>query len=75
MRLLSLTEMKPKSGWFAGITRNVVVLGWVSLLTDMASEMLYPVMPLFLTGVLGAPPVLLGFIDGTAEGISSGAVI
>jgi len=55
-----------------GITRNVVILGWVSFLTDMASEMLYPIMPLFLTGTLGASPALLGLIDGLAEGISSG---
>ncbi|HWZ58669.1 MAG TPA: MFS transporter, partial [Gemmatimonadaceae bacterium] len=55
-----------------GITRNVVVLGWVSFLTDVASEMLYPVMPLFLVGTLGASPALLGVIDGIAEGVSSG---
>src|SRR3954452_14544780 len=54
-----------------GITRNVVVLGWVSFFTDVASEMLYPVMPLFLVGTLGASPMLLGFIDGIAEGGSS----
>lgn len=51
-----------------GVSRNVVVLGWVSLLTDLASEMLYPVMPLFLVGTLGASPALLGLIDGVAEG-------
>ena len=55
-----------------GITRNVVILGWVSFFTDLASEMLYPVMPLFLVGTLGASPALLGLIDGLAEGISSG---
>lgn len=55
-----------------GITRNVAILGWVSFLTDVASEMLYPVMPLFLVGTLGASPALLGLIDGIAEGISSG---
>ncbi|MGE5612364.1 MAG: MFS transporter [Bacillota bacterium] len=55
-----------------GITRNVVILGWVSLLTDLASEMLYPVMPLFLMGLPGGSPLLLGWIDGLAEGVSSG---
>ena len=55
-----------------GITRNVIVLGWVSFLTDVASEMLYPVMPLFLVGSLGASPAVLGLIDGLAEGVSSG---
>ena len=53
------------------LSRNVIVLGWVSLLTDMASEMLYPLMPLFVTGVLGASPAVLGLIDGIAEGGSS----
>jgi MFS family permease len=54
-----------------GITRNVFVLGWVSFFTDVASEMLYPVIPLFLVGTLGASPALLGLIDGIAEGASS----
>jgi len=54
-----------------GLSRNVYVLGWVAFLTDMASEMLYPVIPLFLTGVLGASPAILGLIDGIAEGGSS----
>src|SRR3954452_5169044 len=54
-----------------GLSRNVIVLGWVSLLTDMASEMLYPVLPLFITGTLGASPAVLGLIDGVAEGASS----
>ena len=54
-----------------GTSRNVFVLGWVSFFTDVASEMLYPVMPLFLVGTLGASPALLGLIDGIAEGGSS----
>ncbi len=53
------------------LSRNVIALGWVSFFTDMASEMLYPVMPLFLVGTLGASPALLGLIDGIAEGSSS----
>jgi len=57
---------------FRGISRNVWALGWVSFFTDLASEMLYPVMPLFLTMTLGASPTLLGLIDGFAEGISTG---
>jgi MFS family permease len=55
-----------------GVGRNVIALGWVSFFTDLASEMLYPIIPLFLVGTLGATPALLGFIDGLAEGISSG---
>lgn len=55
-----------------GITKNVIVLGWVSLLADVASEMLYPIIPLFVVGTIGASPALLGVIEGIAEGISSG---
>jgi MFS family permease len=55
-----------------GIGRNVIVLGWVSLFTDLASEMLYPLIPLFIVHTLGASPGVLGLIDGIAEGISSG---
>jgi MFS family permease len=57
---------------FRGISRNVIALGWVSFFTDLASEALYPVMPLFLVGTLGASPAILGLVDGLAEGISSG---
>ncbi len=53
------------------VGRNVFVLGGVSLLTDLASEMLYPIIPLFLTGTLGASPAIMGLIDGVAEGGSS----
>ncbi|MFZ3209344.1 MAG: MFS transporter [Geobacteraceae bacterium] len=56
---------------FKGITGNVLVLGLVSLLTDVSSEMIYPLLPLFLTTVLGAGPVFLGVIEGVAESISS----
>lgn len=50
------------------LSRNIFALGWVSFFTDMASEMLYPIFPLFVTGVLGASPAIFGVIDGTAEG-------
>ena len=56
---------------FGSITRNVVFLGLVSLFTDLATEMLYPIIPLFLVGTLGTSPALLGLIEGLAEGISS----
>lgn len=55
-----------------GVGRNVIVLGWVSLFTDLASEMLYPLIPLFMVHTLGASPAVLGLVDGLAEGISSG---
>jgi len=46
------------------------VLGLISLFTDIASEMLYPITPLFLTTVLGASMVVVGIIEGLAEFIS-----
>jgi MFS family permease len=47
------------------------MLGWVSFFTDTASEMVYPLLPLFLTRVLGAGPMSLGVIEGVAEAASS----
>lgn len=52
---------------FKGITGNVLILGLVSLFTDISSEMIYPLLPLFLTSVLGAGPAFLGVIEGVAE--------
>jgi MFS family permease len=52
---------------FSGITGNVLILGLVSFFTDVSSEMIYPLLPLFLTGALGAGPAFLGLIEGVAE--------
>jgi MFS family permease len=49
------------------LPRAVKALGLVSLLTDASSEMIYPLLPAFLTGVLGAGPAFLGAIEGLAE--------
>jgi MFS family permease len=49
------------------IPRQVVILGLISLFTDMASEMLYPVTPIFLASVLGASMASVGLIEGLAE--------
>ena len=56
---------------FKGIRKNVVVLGMASFFTDIASEMLYPIIPIFLTSVLGAPMSVLGLIEGVAESTAS----
>lgn len=53
------------------IPRQVINLGIVSFFNDIASEMLYPVMPIFLTSVLGAPVFVVGIIEGVAEGSAS----
>lgn len=54
-----------------GIPRNVVILGLVSFFNDVASEMIYPLVPIFLTSVLGAPVSIVGLIEGIAESIAS----
>ena len=50
-----------------GLPRNVVALGIVSLLTDVSTEMIVPVLPLFVVGVLGASMASVGVIEGVAE--------
>ncbi|MFZ0454276.1 MAG: MFS transporter [Ignavibacteriaceae bacterium] len=49
------------------IPKQVVILGLISLFTDMASEMLYPITPIFLASVLGASMISVGVIEGLAE--------
>jgi len=52
---------------FKKIPRNVFLLGLVSFFNDLASEMIYPIIPLFLTTVLHASIPVVGFIEGFAE--------
>lgn len=54
-----------------GLRPNVFWLGLVSLLNDFSNEMIYSVMPAFLTVVLGAPPVVVGVIEGFADALAS----
>ena len=49
----------------------MIALGFVSLFTDMSSEMAYTQIPLFLTGVLGASAISVGLIEGIAESTAS----
>ena len=55
----------------AWLTRNLLVLSAVSFLQDTASELVYPILPIFITVVLGAPAAVLGSIEGLADGISA----
>lgn len=55
----------------AWLTRNVRVLSAVSFLQDAASELLYPLLPIYLTTVLGAPPAVVGAVEGAAEGAAA----
>jgi MFS family permease len=50
---------------------NVKILGWASCLNDIASEMVFPLLPLFLLSVLRGNVLLLGVIEGVAESVSS----
>lgn len=50
--------------------RNIFALGAVSFLTDLSTEMVYPILPLYLTTRLGAGPAVLGVIEGLAESLS-----
>jgi MFS family permease len=55
----------------AQLPRPIRLLGWVSLLTDAATEAVYPLLPVFITQVLGGPPVALGIVEGAADATSS----
>ncbi len=50
---------------------QVILLGFAALLNDSASEMIYPLLPVFLTATLGASPAILGMIEGAADGLAS----
>jgi MFS family permease len=59
--------MSIRSSLLTGLSRNVIILGLVSLFQDLSSEMLYPVVPMFLATVLGAPMTVIGLVEGFAE--------
>ncbi|WP_317300738.1 MFS transporter [Allobaculum stercoricanis] len=52
-------------------THNIILLGLISCFADISSEMVYPLIPLYLTASFGATPVLVGLIEGIAESIAS----
>lgn len=64
------TELIMKRDTF-GLPRTIIFLGVVSLLTDLSSEMIVPLVPLFLQNVLHAPGVAIGIIEGVAESTAS----
>jgi MFS family permease len=53
------------------LPRAVWLFGWISLATDAATEAIYPLLPFFLTRVLGAGALSLGVVEGAAEAVSS----
>jgi len=50
---------------------NIILLGLVSLFTDISTEMIYPILPLYLSAVMGAGPAIIGIIEGIAESLAS----
>ena len=66
--LMSEESSAADHGWR---THNLTVLSGVSLLQDAASELLYPILPIFLTVTLGAPAAVVGLVEGLAEGAAS----
>jgi MFS family permease len=55
----------------ARLKPQVILLGLAALLNDAASELIYPLLPIFLTTTLGATPVVIGLIEGAADGMAS----
>jgi MFS family permease len=53
------------------LPRTVIALGWVSLLTDVATEMIFPLLPLFIDQTLRAGKLGVGIVEGMAESISA----
>ncbi|NYI75675.1 MFS transporter [Nocardioides panzhihuensis] len=64
------TDVEPRSTG-GRVSRTVVILGIVSLLTDISSESVSAILPLYLTAVVGLSPVAYGLIDGLYQGVSS----
>lgn len=67
MRAPRLSSTRPRPP----LPRTVWLLGWVSLATDAATEAVYPLLPFFLTQVLGAGALSLGLVEGAAEAVNS----
>lgn len=61
----------PRRPRLLGLDRNVVLLGVTSLCNDVSSEMIYPLLPTFLTVVLGSSPAYIGLIEGVADSTAS----
>jgi len=61
----SLTSRKSQKIW--GFHPNIFFLGLVSLLTDLSSEMIFTLVPLFLANVVGAGAIVIGFVGGLSE--------
>lgn len=63
--------MRSPKSYFAGLSANTFLLAFASLFADTSTEMLYPVLPIFLTQTLGASASLVGIIEGVAPAIQN----
>jgi MFS family permease len=63
----------PPKFWrrYRNLPPNVLALSFVSLLNDTSSEIIYPLLPVFLSLTLGASPFIIGAIEGAAESAAS----
>jgi MFS family permease len=68
MRDIIMESVKQKS---EGTMINVIFIGLVSFFTDISTEMVYPLIPIYLTSTFGATPALVGVIEGIAESLAS----
>ena len=67
-----MTEQAPKKRpWVWSLPPNVWALGWVSFFTDVSTEIVYPLLPVFLTVTLGASTAFVGLVEGIAESTAS----
>jgi MFS family permease len=57
--------------YFAGLSRNTFLLAFASLFADISSEMLCPVLPVFLTKTLNATGSIVGLVDGVAQALQN----
>ena len=60
-----------RKGWFRGLNKDVLFLACASLFSDISTEMLYPILPVYLTEYLKASGSTLGIIEGSAEAIQN----
>ena len=67
----SAPPLSRASTFAKGLPRSAIIIGLVSLLSDISGEMIYPILPLFLTETLHAPATVLGLIEGVAVGAST----
>lgn len=64
-------EGKAAKRFLGGLSLNVILIGFISFLTDASTEMIVPILPIFLTEVMFAPMVVVGLLEGVAESTAS----